>query len=146
MKRFVFLIAGILVIGMSSICLADSSFDDVKKETKELMEAIKGYSADQRDALIEKSKVALDKMDQRIDALEKRIDKDWDSMKETAREKSRANLKTLRKHRVLLAERYGSLKNSAGNAWEHLKKGFSDSYSAFHKAWEKAEKEFQSGN
>lgn len=39
------------------------------------MEAIKGYSADQRDALIEKSKVALDKMDQRIDALEKRIDK-----------------------------------------------------------------------
>lgn len=136
---------GTLVIGMSSICLAGSSFDDVKKETKELMEAIKGYSADQRDALIEKSKVALDKMDQRIDALEKRIDKNWDSMKETAREKSRENLKILRKQRVLLAERYGSLKNSAGNAWDHMKKGFSDSYSAFHKAWEKAEKEFQAG-
>lgn len=145
MQRFICLLAGILLISASSVSFANSSLDDVKKETKELMQAIKGYSADQRDTMMEKTKSALDKMDRRIDELEKRIDKNWDQMKATARESSRANLKMLRKQRVLLAERYGSFKNSAGNAWEHMKKGFSDSYSAFHKAWEKAEKEFQPG-
>ncbi len=143
-KSALCLLVGILVISVSSISHADSSLEDVKKETKELMEAIKGYSADQRDAMVKKTKAALDNMDRRIEALEKRIDKNWDEMKATAREKSRENLKALRRQRVLLAERYGSFKNSAGHAWEHMKEGFSDSYSALHKAWEKAEKEFQS--
>jgi hypothetical protein len=80
------------------------------------------------------------------DALESRVDNEWDQMTQTAREKARANLKTLRQQRNELAEWYGSFKNSSAGAWEQMKKGFSDAYQAMSDAWEKAQSEFDSDN
>ncbi len=34
------------------------------------------------------------------------------------------------------------MKNSSADAWEHVKKGFTDSYAALQNAWEKAQNEF----
>jgi len=119
-----------------------TSINEVKQETQDLIQSLGAYTADQRDEAVEKAKMALNDMDKRIDALEKRIDDNWDQMNKAAREKARANLKALRKQRNEVAEWYGSLKNSSADAWEHMKKGFSSAYKALGDAWERAANEF----
>jgi chromosome segregation ATPase len=107
-----------------------------------LIQALGAYTADQRDEAVQRAKTALNNLDERIDALEKRIDDNWDQMNKAAREKARANLKALRKQRNEVAEWYGSLKTSSADAWEHIKKGFSDAYKALGDAWGKSAREF----
>lgn len=119
-----------------------TSIKEVKQETQELIQALGTYTADQRDEAIERTKTALDELDKRIDALETRIDNNWDQMNKAAREKARANLKALRKQRTEVAEWYGRLETSSADAWEHTKKGFSDAYKNLSDAWETSEKEF----
>ena len=119
-----------------------ASIDEVKKESQDLIEALKSYTESQRDEALKKAKTAMDDLDKRIDALETNVTKNWEKMDKATREKARANLKALRQHREEVAEKYDSLKASTSNAWEHMKKGFADAYSSLHDAWEKSEKEF----
>lgn len=137
----------IAVLGLTPAAYAASASDgtsikQVQQEAKDLMHALKSYSVRQKDAAVKKTKDALNSIDQRIDALEARVDKNWDKMDKAAREKARASLKSLRKQRMEAAEWYGGLKNSSGDAWEQMKKGFSEAYASLHEAWNKAEKEF----
>lgn len=144
---FLYMLIGIF--GIQAFCHAQmssdkTSFEKVKQETQDLLETLKAYSADQRDEAIEKTKAALANLDRRIEVLEKWVDKNWDKMNKTARENARSNLKALRKQRIKVAEWYGSLKSSSADAWEHVKKGFSDAYASLNQAWEKSENEFVS--
>lgn len=137
------------ILGATPVCYAqttdaNTSIEEVKKETQDLLQTIGAYTADKRDEAVQKAKDGLNKLDKRIDALEARIDKNWDKMNEAARKQARENLKALRKQRNKVAEWYGSMKTSSTNAWEHMKKGFSDAYKALEDAWEKSEKEFNS--
>ena len=148
-KRFVLLSIFIAIFCMPSLNYADSandktSIEDVKKEARDFTQALKAYTADQRDEAIKKAKAALDDLDKRIDALELRIDNSWDKMDKAARENARASLTALRKRRSQVAKWYGSLKSSSTEAWGHMKKGFSDAYDSLYDAWEKSEKEFGS--
>ena len=136
---------GITPLGYGESSSEKTSIEDVRQETQDLIQTLKAYSADQRDEAVKKTKSALDNLDQRIDALEARIDNNWDNMNQATREKARASLKALRKQRTKVAEWYGSLKNSSADAWKHMKQGFSDAYNALYEAWEKSEKEFKSG-
>jgi len=138
-------VLGIALPGCAQRSGEKTSIKEVKQETQDLIQALKGYTADQRDEAIQKTKSALQSLDRRINALETRVDNNWDNMNKAAREKARANLKALRQQRTKVAEWYGSLKNSTVNAWEHMKKGFSNAYSALYDAWEKSEKEFSAG-
>jgi uncharacterized protein YukE len=119
-----------------------ASLEDVKKESKDLIQTLKGYSAAQRDEAIAKIKVTLDDLDQRINALEATIDASWEKMDKTGRENARTSLQELRKERTEVAEWYGSLKNSSADAWEQTKKVFSDAYKDLSDAWEKSEIEY----
>ena len=137
----------IAMLVTTPLCYAESSeektsIEEVKQETQDLIQALGAYTADQRDEVIQRARTALNNLDKRIDALEKRIDDNWDQMNKAAREKARANLKALRKQRNKVAEWYGGLKASSADAWEHMKKGFSDAYKALGDAWEKSVKEF----
>ena len=150
MKTLTFLLMLITMLGIAPLCYADksgekTSIEDVRQETRELIQALKSYSADQRDEAIQKSKSTLENLDRRIDALETRIDNNWDKMNKAARENARNSLKEVRKQRTKVAEWYGSLKSSSEDAWAHMKKGFSDAYNALYDAWEKSEEEFSSG-
>ena len=145
MNYSMFMLIAMLVI--TPLCYAESSeektsIEEVKQETQDLIQALGAYTADQRDEVIQRARTALNNLDKRIDALEKRIDDNWDQMNKAAREKARANLKSLHKQRVKVAEWYGSLKTGSAAAWEHMKKGFSDAYKALGDAWEKSAKEF----
>jgi len=150
MKTLTFIFMLIAMLGIAPLCYADkssekTSIEDIRQETQELIQALKSYTADQRDEAIQKSKRALENLDRRIDALETRVDNNWDKMDKAAREKARNSLKEVRKQRTRVAEWYGSLKSSSEDAWAHMKKGFSDAYNALYDAWEKSEEEFSSG-
>ena len=134
-------LCALMLIGMLGI--TPLSYTEASGE-KTSIDEIKQEAQDQRDEAIHKTKEALDDLDKRIDELEAQIDKNWDKMNKAAREKSRDSLKMLRKQRIQVAEWFGSLKNSAGDAWKHMEKGFSDAYKSLNKAWEKSEKEFGS--
>ena len=118
-----------------------TTIQDVKQEAQELISKINGYTADQRDEAIKQTKQALEKLDNRIDALETNISNNWDQIDKAAREKAQISLKELRKHRIELAEWYGGLKISSGSAWEEMKRGFSDAYQNIIDAWEKVKRE-----
>ncbi|KEA62678.1 hypothetical protein ADIMK_3150 [Marinobacterium lacunae] len=79
-------------------------------------------------------------MDQRIDALQAKIDQNFDDMSDAARQEAREDMKTLRKLRNKTAEWYGSMKTSSADAWDQMKKGFSNAYKDLAEAWEKSEK------
>ena len=152
MKRNKTILRTAVLIGMlvsTPFCYGETSSDktsikEVKKETQDLLETLSTYTVEQKDEAVHKTKVALDDLDKHIDALERDVDKNWDSMDEAAREKARASLKELRKMRTQVAEEYGSLKNSTADAWKHMKRGFSEAYKDLADAWEKSEKEFGS--
>ncbi len=115
-----------------------TSAKEVRQEVGDAVEAIKNYSADKRDEAAAKAQAALDALDTRIDAIEKRIEKNWAKMDQAARERAHDTLSALRKQRVEVAEWYGGLKNSTANSWEHVKRGFSDSYKMLKSSLEKA--------
>ena len=122
----------------------NTSMEEIKKETKELLATIGAYTADKKDEAVQKAKEGLSKLDKRIDTLEANIDKNWDTMSEVTRKEARENLKALRKQRNQVAEWYGSMKTSSAKSWDHMKKGFSDSYKALEDTWRKTEQEFRS--
>jgi hypothetical protein len=139
-----FVLIGIL--GITPVCHAEKSTDTtsieaVKRETRDLLQTLDAYTADRKDEAIRKTKTALDNLDERIEALEDRVDESWDKMDKAARENARESLKALREQRNRVAEWYGSLKSSTIDSWEHMKKGFSKAYKALDDAWEKSEKE-----
>lgn len=115
---------------------------EIRQETSELLQALKTYSAAQRDEAIKKIKTAQKNLDRRIKTLEKSLVKNWDKMDQAARDKSHASLQALRQQRTEVAEHFGSLKSSSTSAWGHIKDGFSNAYGALHSAWENTEKEF----
>lgn len=142
-----FILCLVAMFVVAQACNAETSSDktsinEVKQDTQDLLQTLKDYSADQRDEAIQKTKSVLENIDKHIDALETRIDNNWDSMNKAAREKARDSLKALHKQRTKVAEWYGSMKSSSADAWKHMKQGFSDAFKALYNAWEKSEKEF----
>jgi hypothetical protein len=137
-------LSGMTLPGYAAESADQATTEDIKQETRELLQALKAYSVDQRDEAVEQARGALDKLDQRIDTLENHAREHWDEMDQAARDKASASLQALREQRTLVAEWYGSLKNSSGNVWGHVKQGFSTAYEALHEAWKKSEQEISS--
>lgn len=62
------------ILGVTPVCYAqtknaNTSIEEVKKETRDLLQAIGSYTADKRDEAVQKAKDGLEKLDKRIDAL-----------------------------------------------------------------------------
>jgi len=116
-----------------------TDFDQVKREWAETLDALKNYSAAQRDSAVASAEQTLDAMDRRIELLETRTRQQWDKLTQSARESRETTLHTLRMQRNQVAEWYGGMKHSSVNAWESVKQGFIDSYvvlsDSFRKAW-----------
>ncbi len=153
-RKAVFLITLILTITWTAAAVQGqdsnesekkpTSFEDVQKEMDDLLATLKNYSANEQDKAVERAKDVLDKIDRRIETLEAEIDRNWETMSEEARKKSRQSLKELRQQRLKAAEWFGSLKTSSVVAWEQIKQGFGDAYQAFTKSWKESEKEIDS--
>ena len=141
------------IILVSAVSFADQKAEkgnkttstDVKRETREAIKAIENYSVEQRDKAIREIKVLIADLDARIDQMQSRIEKSWDELDQSSREKVRKTLKALREKRNDLSEWYGGLKHSSASAWDHVKAGFVEGYEALSNAFDKAESEFNSG-
>ncbi len=140
------LIVGLCFSAQASAQAADdkTTVAQISQQTQDLLKSLKAYSIEQRDEAMQKTKAALDNLDERIHQLETGIANNWDEMDAARREQSRLSLTAMRDQRVQVAEWYGSMKHSSAGAWGQMKTGFSSAYSALHDAWQKAEKEFSS--
>lgn len=136
---------GVASIGTVRAAADKPTMEDVKKEAGEAAAAIKDYSVAQRDEALAKAKAVMDDLDAKIKELQTSIQRHWGKMDQAARRKAQVALDELESRRKRTAESYRALKRSSAGAWEQMKKGFSDSYADLHNAWQKAEKEFDSG-
>ncbi|QBQ54356.1 hypothetical protein [Nitrosococcus wardiae] len=137
----------VVALGMGPVSFAAQTSteeiprEEVEREVEEAAQALKTYSAEQRDEAVKEVKGALEDLDARIDRLEAKIKEQWDQMKPAARQKARATLETLRQQRYKVAAWSERLKQSSAEAWEEMKKGFSKAYTTLLESWEEAEQE-----
>jgi len=119
-----------------------TELDEVKHEWAQTVEALKAYTAVQRDAAVARAKQTLDAMDTRLEQLESRTQQEWDSLSQSARETREATLRTIRMQRNEAAEWYGGMKHGSAEAWESVKQGFIASYGTLNDAFGTAWSEF----
>jgi hypothetical protein len=136
------LILFITIISPYPSCAEKTTLQDVQKELGEATDAIRDYSIEQRDNAVRKVKPYLEALDARIEHMEKRLNEEWNSMSEAARDQATATLTALRKKRYEVAEWYGGMKVSSARAWEHVKQGFSEAFQSLDTALDQAEREF----
>lgn len=138
----------VLFLG-SSVSLAvhheepKTTASDVKKQAMETYDAFKEYTLQQRDKAIEAADKKLAAMDENLDAIQKDLDEGWQAMSQATRQKNREMIRKLNKQREHVAEWYGGMRHSSAEAWEEVKKGFSDSYDRLEKAFAEASMSFE---
>ncbi len=138
-------LAGALVTPIAPTSANETAKGDaaaVKREAAETLDAIKTYSAEQRDEAVQELEDFLARLDTRIEALSARIDSKASDMKADARANAEKSLKELRQARSKLGEKYESLKDSSGDAWDSVKNAFAESYENVSQSLQRAVEEF----
>lgn len=120
---------------------ADSTVNELKQQTEALGETLQEYGADQKDQAEDSINRALSALDKRIAELEEELTENWDDMSNTARERSKDSLASLREQRERVQAWYNELKASSASAWERAKKGFSEAYDALSEQWNETERD-----
>jgi hypothetical protein len=111
---------------------------DISRKADETARAVGKYTVQERDEAVKSAKTALDDLDARLHALDRKIDREWDQMDQAARRKARASQDALRKERGEVAEWYGGLKHSSAESWDEVKTGFVSSYEKLKSSFAKA--------
>jgi len=114
---------------------------DVSKKADDAARAVGKYTIQQRDEAIKSAKSALDDVDARMRALDRKVDREWDQMDQAARKKAREAQSALRRERDEVAEWYGGLKHGSAESWEDVKSGFVSSYQKLKASFAKARKD-----
>lgn len=140
MKIAFIIITAVLTLSATKIIAetATPTFAELKQQWSEAVDALKGYSAAQRDTALEEGKEALNTMDAYIEQLEAQTREEWDQLSETTREKRENTLRALREERTDLAEWYGAMKHSSASAWDEMKQGFIDAYGTLNESFSEA--------
>ena len=136
----------VALLAFSPLCIAadaaKTTAADVSRKADETAHAVKSYTIQQRDEAVKSAKTALDDIDARLRALDRKVDREWDKMDQAARKKARAAQSALRRERDDAAEWYGALKHSSAESWEEVKGGFVKSYETLKQSFAKAAKGF----
>ncbi len=127
-----------LLLGTHSAAYAEDE-KTVGQQLDGAVTAIKEFSQDKKDKTITQVEGALTKLDSRIEELEHKLDRKWESMDSAARVEARHSLQVLHKNRAKVAEWVGSMKQSTSSAWHKMKSGFSNAFSALEESWQDAE-------
>lgn len=139
-------VSGALVLSSASCAQSDddgTTVQDVEEETTQFLNTLRQYSAEQRDEAIDEASQALEKLDGQIRELESRIDRNWDTMSQQAREQARENLDSLRERRSELAGWYDEFRQSSASAWDEMRAGFTGAYRVMSDSWVNARREFE---
>jgi hypothetical protein len=111
---------------------------DVSKKADETARAVGKYTIQERDEALKSAKAALDDVDARMRALDRKVDREWDHMDQAARARARTAQNALRRERDEVAEWYGGLKHSSAESWDEVKTGFVSSYEKLKASFAKA--------
>lgn len=99
--------------------------EDVRKEVREAIDAIKSYSSDKRDKAVDKAKAILDDFDARMEKAEQR-----------AEEQKEKAIATRKEKREQVAKSYEEMKNATKETWEKAKSGFLKEYREMEEEYE----------
>lgn len=127
-RTFFIAVLSLLAVLVTSLSQADTKGEAAKEEIREAATAIGDYTAEQKDAAVAKAKELMDKLDDQIHVWEGRFEENWQDLKKSSQENYKTSMQELRKKRNDLSEWYGSMKHSSADAWEEVKKGFTDTY------------------
>lgn len=122
----------------------NSTENEVSVKLKELIASLKKLSSEQKDEAIKKANQAIDEMDASIKKLEKTIDTKWNQLDKQAKKDTKQKLAELRKKRTELVEWKDRMRESSKDAWQEIKKGFSEASGSLYRAFIKAKEEFRS--
>jgi predicted transcriptional regulator len=119
---------------------AKTTTKDISRKADETARAVGKYTIQERDEALKAAKAALDDIDARLRAFDRKLDREWDKMDQATRKKARAAQEALRKERDEAAEWYGGLKHSSAESWDEVKTGFVKSYETLKESFVKAGK------
>lgn len=148
-NRFLVSMCVVLAGVTSAVAAGDDSRDEpadieqLKRDWEIAIDSLAEYSADQRDAAIDKAGETLAQIDEQIDVLEEQTIAEWEDLSVEAREARIEAMRELQRKRNDLAEWYGGLKHSSVQAWGEVKEGFADAYRSLEEAWQDAADEIE---
>ncbi len=117
---------------------ADVSAEDVKKETKEALDAAKELTVQQKEEFQKKMRDELDRIQKEIDRL---VFKANQAKKETRAELDKA-IKELQKQKDATARKLQKMESASGKAWDDLKSGLNASMDELEKSYARAKSRF----
>jgi len=132
-----------LLFLLPSVALAeDVTEHEVRDKITDAVKAIGKYTSSQKEEALIEARKLIDELDRYIKILEDRLEQQWNKMDESTREKTSDSLRSLRVKRNKISEYFGELKQSSSSAWEHVRRGFVNSFEALNDSITKAQKEF----
>lgn len=140
--KSVIVVASLAISGAPTMANAETTFNDVRQEAKELTDVIGEYAHDRRIALADASRATLRNIDEGISELNSRILNEWGQMNDTAKATAEAAMDDLRQRRLAVAEKLGALEQSSSDSWSDIRAGFYTAFDDLRMTWEKVQQEF----
>ncbi len=109
----------------------DNIEPSVGEKLDDAISAVKEFTVDNKDKAIETMTSALTHLDDRIDALNKKIQKEWNTMDDNTQKEARKSLNILQEKRAHMATWIEEMKTSGSETWDKMKNGISDAFTAF---------------
>ncbi len=132
-----------LLFLLPSVALAeDVTEHEVRDKITDALKTICKYTCSQKEEALIEARKLIDELDRHIIILEERLEQQWNKMDESTRKKTSDSLRNLRAKRNKISEYFGELKQSSSSAWEHVRKGFVNSFEALNESMKRAQKEF----
>lgn len=108
--------------------------DDIKKESKEALEATKEYTAQQKDAFYKKAQAELDEMQAKIVRLKAEAGKASGKVKADVEKM----IHELEEQKEAAAKKLEALQSASGRAWNDLKAGMNSAMDDLKKSYQRA--------
>ena len=105
------------------------------------LQAMKTFSAKNKDHAIEKVDSALTRLDKRIEVIEEKMQSKWQDMDSKTRIEAQKSLDALRKNRERVASWMTQLKASSSDTFSDLKSSVSGAFNKLQDSWKNAEEE-----
>lgn len=114
--------------------IAETTSDDLAKETKEAANAFKAYMIDKKKDAVQHGKKLLEKTDAEVDELQAKAGETSGDAKVAYQE----TIDDLKAKRAVAAEKLDALGDASADSWDDAKKGFAEAYKALYEAYKDA--------
>ena len=118
-------------LSFSQVQADEQADQSVGQQIDSALSAVKEFTVDNKDKALKTMTSALTHLDDRIDALNEKIQKEWNSMDDNTQKEARESLERLQEKRAKMANWIAEMKTSTSKTWDKMKNGISDAFTAF---------------